>query len=104
MSSLAKNDNAEHCKSILSTMLRQEVHYNKSPYLATTKKRGGAAPDVACRAKVCRVSNALHVDRLSPYYDAHTNIFLFSIYSYQYSGCLVPSNQQVYKTKPPSSP
>ena len=61
MSSLAKNDNAEHCKSILSTMLRQEVHYNKSPYLATTKKRGGAAPDVACRAKVCRVSNALHV-------------------------------------------
>ena len=52
---LSVND-VDHCKTILSTMLRQEAHYVSVPYLRVTKDSNTNvnALDVSCRAKICR--------------------------------------------------
>ena len=53
---LSVND-VDHCKTILSTMLRKEAHYVSVPYLRVTKdtnKNNAALLDVSCRTKICR--------------------------------------------------
>lgn len=52
--------NDEDCKSILSAMLKQEVHYLSAHHLQITKKRSkndgssSSVVDVSCREQVCK--------------------------------------------------
>ena len=58
ISPLSSVNDIDHCKTILSTMLRKEAHYVSVPYLRVTKDTNknvnAALLDVSCRTKICR--------------------------------------------------